>query len=133
MANEDKLEFKETSTEENVYADVYRVLVGGMLVSTALFAIGVIRALMHPTYMPLTPEWVRQHYNLGVLVHGLKTLDPTSIMMVATILLILTPVVRVIVSIWAFAVDRDFKFVGITVIVFLVMVVTVIAGLLGLH
>jgi uncharacterized membrane protein len=54
-------------------------------------------------------------------------------MMVATILLILTPVVRVLVSIWAFMVDHDYKYVGITSIVFLIMVVTVIAGLLGLH
>lgn len=133
MADEQKVDFRETSTEENVYADVYRVLVGGMVVSTILFAIGVIRALMHPTYMPLTPEWIREHYHFGVLMHGLAALDPTSLMMVATILLILTPVVRVLVSIWAFTVDRDYKFVGITAIVFLVMIVTVVAGLLGLH
>lgn len=133
MTQEEKIGFRETSTEENVYADVYRVLVGGMVVSSILFAIGVIRALMHPTFIPLTPQWIRQHYNVNSVMHGLATLDPTSLMMVATILLILTPVFRVLVSIWAFIVDRDYKFVAITSIVFLIMVVTVIAGLLGLH
>lgn len=133
MAQVEKIGFRETSTEENVYADVYRVLVGGMVVSTFLFAVGVIRALIHPTFMPLTPDWVRQHYHVSSVMHGLATFDPTSLMMVATILLILTPVVRVLVSIWAFMVDRDYKYVGITSIVFLIMVVTVIAGFFGLH
>lgn len=133
MAHEEKIEFRETSTEENVYADVYRVLVGGMIASTILFAIGVIRALIHPAFIPLTPEWVRQHYHVSSVVQGVVSLDPTTLMMLATILLILTPVARVLVSIWAFMVDRDYKFVGITSFVFLIMVVTVIAGLLGLH
>jgi uncharacterized membrane protein len=133
MAQVEKIGFRETSTEENVYAGVYRVLVGGMVVSTLFFAVGVIRALIHPTFMPLTPEWVRQHYHVSSVMQGLATFDPISLMMVATILLILTPVVRVLVSIWAFMVDHDYKYVGITSIVFLIMVVTVIAGLLGLH
>jgi uncharacterized membrane protein len=133
MANETKVDFRETSTEANVYADVYRVLVGGMIVSTILFVIGVVRALMHPTFFPLTADWVRQHYQFSTVMHGLAALDPMTLMMVATILLILTPVARVIVSIWAFMVDRDYKFVAITSIVFLIMVITVIAGLLGLH
>jgi uncharacterized membrane protein len=133
MADETKVDFRETSTEANVYADVYRVLVGGMIVSTILFIIGVVRALMHPTSFPLSAEWVRQHYAFSTVIHGLATLDPMIVMMVATILLILTPVARVIVSIWAFIVDRDYKFVAITSIVLLIMVITVIAGLLGLH
>lgn len=133
MDNKQSVDFRESTTEANVYADVYKVLVGGMIVSTILFAIGVIRALIHPTYMPLTADWIREHYHFRVVMHGLATLDPTTLMMVATLLLILTPVARVVVSIWAFAVDKDYKFVGITVIVFVIMLITVIAGLLGLH
>ena len=121
-----------TSTEENVYSVVYYALLGGMIVSSILFAIGIVRALMHPDYYPLNSDWVRSHYSVSWVMHGLATLDPVALMMVASILLILTPVARVIVSIYAFLVDRDFKFVVITGIVFLVMVVTVIAGLLGL-
>jgi uncharacterized membrane protein len=54
-------------------------------------------------------------------------------MLVATVLLILTPVARVVVSIAAFAADRDYKFVVITSIVMFVMLLTVILGLLGLQ
>jgi uncharacterized membrane protein len=132
MAQEIQTATPQTSTEENVYSVVYYVLLGGMIVSSIMFAIGIVRALEHPTFFPLTPEWVKEHYNVAVVIHGLRVLDPTALMMVACVLLILTPVSRVLVSIYAFLVDRDFKFVAVTTIVFLIMVATVIAGLLGL-
>lgn len=133
MAQRTETALPPTSTEENVYSVVYYALLGGMIASSILFAIGIVRALMHPGYYPLTTDWVRSHYNFSWVMHGLATLDPVALMMVAALLLILTPIVRVIVSIYAFLVDRDFKFVVITGIVFLVMVTTVVAGLLGLR
>jgi len=118
--------------EENVYAVVYRVLLGGMVVSTVLFVIGLVRALLHPTYFPLTTRWIRDHYHWRVVVHGLATLDPVVLMMVATVLLILTPVARVVASIYAFYVDHDYKYVAVTSIVLLVMVLTLVLAQLGL-
>jgi uncharacterized membrane protein len=112
--------------EENVYADVYRVLLGGMIVSSALFALGMVRALLLHTYFPLTPQWVQQHYRWSVVMHGLATLDPTSLMLVGAVLLILTPVARVLVSIYAFYVDHDRKYVAVTGTVFLIIVLTVL-------
>jgi uncharacterized membrane protein len=120
-------------TEQNVYADVYRVLLGGMIVSSALFALGLVRALLHPRYMPLTTDWVRQHYHVATVLHGLAHADPTALMMVATVLLILTPVVRVLVSIYAFWVDHDYKYVIVTGIVFLIMALTVVLAHFGLQ
>ncbi len=117
---------------DNVYADVYRVLLAGMVLSTLLFAAGVILALLHPTYVPLSAAWVRQQYHWSAFIHGLATGNPGTLMMLATILLILTPVTRVVVSIYVFYVDHDFKYVVVTSIVFLVMVLTVILSRLGL-
>ena len=60
---------KQSIAEElNVYADVYKVLLGGMIVSTALFAAGIVRALVHPQYVPLSPEWIKQHYHWRAIV-----------------------------------------------------------------
>ncbi|HEU5337569.1 MAG TPA: DUF1634 domain-containing protein [Terriglobales bacterium] len=120
------------STEENVYTDVYRMLIAGMIVSSVLFAIGILLAMLHPQYVPLTSRWIRSEYHVRLVVHGLLHGDPSSIMLVATVLLILTPVARVVVSIVAFLIDRDYKFVAVTSFVFLIMVVTVILGELGL-
>jgi len=119
--------------EENVYADVYKVLLAGMVASSILFAVGVVLGLLHPKYIPLTADWTREHYHWKGLVSGLAVLDPAAIMLLATLLLILTPVVRVLVSIYAFYVDHDWKFVVVTGIVFLVIVLTVALARLGLQ
>jgi len=120
------------STQENVYQDVYRVLLGGMIVSSALFAIGLVLALLHPAHYPLTPEWVRSHYHAPIIWQGLKSFDPFTLMLVATALLILTPVLRVVISIWAFWVDRDWKFVVVTSTVLVVIALSVVLAKFGL-
>ncbi len=121
------------TAEENVYQDVYRVLLAGMFISSALFAIGLGLALIHPKTYPLGAEWVRSHYHLGVIWQGLRTFDPFTLMMVATALLILTPVLRVVISIFAFLVDRDWKYVVVTSIVFVVIVLSVVLSHFGLQ
>jgi uncharacterized membrane protein len=124
---------KQNGSEElNVYAGVYKVLLAGMVVSTALFAAAIVKALLRPELVPLTPEWIKEHYHWSVIVHGIVTFDPTVIMLLATALLILTPIARVVVSIYAFWVDDDRKFVIITLIVLLVILLTVVLGLFGL-
>ncbi len=118
--------------EANVYSGVYRVLMAGMFASTALFIIGVALALLHPVVIPLDSKWILEQYHAGVVFQGLLLGNPASYMMLATILLILTPVTRVLVSIYAFWVDRDYKFVAVTSVVFLVMALTVVLSRLGL-
>ena len=120
-------------SEANVYADVYRLLIGGMIVSNVLFAAGIVLALLHPQFVPLTTAWVRSHYQWTVLFEPLARGHAVSLMLVATLLLILTPIARVVVSIAAFASDRDYKFVGITSVVMVVMLLTLMLGLLGLE
>jgi uncharacterized membrane protein len=120
-------------SEGNVYADVYRLLIGGMIVSNVLFAAGILLALLHPRFIPLTGQWIKAQYHWAALSRGLASGDPISLMLLATVLLILTPIARVVVSIAAFAADRDHKYVVITSIVMFVMLLTVILGLLGLQ
>lgn len=120
------------SDELNVYADVYNVLLGGMLLSTALFVAAIVKALLRPEFVPLSPQWIKEHYHWSAIVHGIVSFDPTVIMLIATLLLILTPVARVVVSVYAFWVDHDHKFVVITFIVLLVIILTVVLGMFGL-
>jgi uncharacterized membrane protein len=118
--------------EEKIYADVYDVLLGGMLVSSILFAAGVILALLHPRYVPLTRAYVLREYHLRFLAHGLVTGSPSAFLMLATVLLILTPVARVVISVYAFHKGRDRKYTAVTAIVLLVIVLTALLGKLGL-
>ncbi len=119
--------------EQNVYANVYHALIIGMLVSTALFIWGLIQALRHSTFIPLTHKWIRQQYNWHLFWQGLRHAQPTPILLLATLILVLTPVMRVVSSIYAFWVDKDYKYTVVTSIVFGVIVLTVILSRLGLH
>lgn len=118
--------------EDNVYADVYRVLLGGVWVTTALFVVGLVLALRRPSFVPLDPAWVASHYHWATVVGGLRHGDPAAYMLTATMMLILTPVVRVIVSIYAFLVDGDRLYAGVSSVVLFVMALTVLLSHLGL-
>ena len=104
-----------------------------MFASTALFAAGVIRALLQHAHFPLTTEWVREHSSFHTVIHGLTGLDATALMVVATVILILTPVARVMVSVYAFWVDHDSRYVAVTSIVLAIMVLTFVFARLGLQ
>ena len=119
--------------EQNVYADVYRLLIAGMVVTNVLFVIGLVLALLHPHYFPLSAAWVKSQYDWHTVANGLIHGNPNSYMMLGTLLLILTPIARVVVSIYAFWVDHDRKYVVVTSIVLVVIVLTVILGRLGLQ
>ncbi|HEY1955391.1 MAG TPA: DUF1634 domain-containing protein [Polyangiaceae bacterium] len=119
-------------TQDNVYRVVHRVLHGGMIASTVLFVIGIGAALRRRQHVPLDAAWIRGHYRLSSIGHGIVTMDATTIMMIATALMILTPAARVLVSIWAFWVDRDRKFVVVTSIVALIMMATLVLAGAGL-
>jgi uncharacterized membrane protein len=119
--------------EDNVYADVYRVLMAGMYLTTAMFVIGLVLALRRPSFVPLDPAWVSSHYHWSVVLRGLRSGDPAAYMLTATLMLILTPVVRVIVSIYAFLVDGDRKYAAISGVVLFVMALTVVLSRLGLR
>lgn len=125
--------FSPMSEEQNVYAGVYHMLVAGMIVSNVLFVIGIVFALLHPQYFPLSATWVRDQYHVGPIFRGLIHGQPTSYFLLGTFLLILTPVARVIVSIYAFWIDHDRKYVAVTLTVFIIMILTVILGLLGIR
>lgn len=133
MNERETTESKQSRPDElNVYADVYKVLLGGMIVSTTLFVAAIVKALLRPEFVPLSPQWIKQHYHWSTILHGIATFDPTVIMLIATLLLILTPVARVVVSVYAFWVDHDRKFVVITLAVLLVIILTLVLGMFGL-
>lgn len=122
-----------SKAEQKIYADVYDVLTVGMVVSSILYALGLILALLHPRTIPLTRAFILRNYNLAHVLHGLAHFRPGALMFVATVILILTPVSRVVISIYAFYTERDRKYVVVTGIVFLVIVLTVFLGRMGLQ
>lgn len=122
-----------SKAEAKIYHGVYDVLLVGMISSSALYALGIVLALIHPHTIELTRDYILRNYKLPIMLSGLVHLRPGAIFFLATALLILTPVARVVISIFAFYSERNMKFVVVTGIVFLVIVATVILGRLGLQ
>lgn len=123
----------DSKAEAKIYHGVYDVLLVGMISSSALYALGIILALIHPHSIELTRDYILRNYKVPIMLDGIAHLRPGAIFFLATVLLILTPVARVVISIYAFYSERNMKFVVVTGIVFLVIIATVILGRLGLQ
>ena len=59
---------------------------------------------------------------------GLGQGDPLAILALGLIVLLLTPVARVAISIFAFARERDWLYVGITTLVLLILLMSFLLG-----
>jgi uncharacterized membrane protein len=105
---------------------MYYILVVGMVSSTILYACGVLLLfLQNPNPMQTTMT----HYsNLGEFAQQLLTLRASALLMFATIVLIGTPIARVFLSVFVFAVNRDRKFVLITGIVVMILLTSILLG-----
>jgi uncharacterized membrane protein len=100
-----------------------------MLASGFLYLIGIILFLLqnpNPVQTNLAP-----YATLGPFLKDLYALKAPAILIVATVVLIATPVTRVFISILIFAYNRELKFVILTVTVFLVLMISIVLGYFG--
>lgn len=98
----------------------------GVLIATTVMIIGVaLLVLNHGNtgysdgYLPVTPV---------VIAKGVLALKPYAVIMLGLLLLILTPVLRVVVSIYAFMVEKDYLYVWITASVLLILIISMLIG-----
>lgn len=119
---------------------ISRVLRGGVLLSLVLVSAGtalsflstsgaygrgpgeVARLIGPGGSFPRTASW---------LIHGLVRLDGQAVVVLGLIVLILTPIVRVAVSIVAFAREGDRVYASITTVVFLLLMLSFLLGKAG--
>ncbi|KIL38343.1 membrane protein [Gordoniibacillus kamchatkensis] len=66
--------------------------------------------------------------SLPDIVRGIMALRPYAVIMLGIILLILTPVLRVAISVWVFKREGDKLYVGITSIVLVILIVSFLLG-----
>ncbi|HKD76236.1 MAG TPA: TSUP family transporter, partial [Ktedonobacterales bacterium] len=105
------------------------VLRGGVLLSAGVIILGL--ALF-------AAEGARVHafpHTLPAVMHGVTHGDPLSIVVLGLLLLLCTPVLRVAVSIIAFALEGDRRYVAITslVLALLLLSMTVLGAISGGH
>jgi len=100
----------------------------GVMVSAIVLVIGMVLMLIEGNggY----PNGVEPH-SFAAIFAGVVSLKPYAIIMLGLFLLILTPTLRVAVSIYAFAVEKDRLYVWITTIVLVILIIASIIGYLG--
>jgi uncharacterized membrane protein len=105
------------------------VLRGGVLLSAAIILCGValfyIRMFVSGGQSATVSAF--PHTLLGVW-QGLAQGSPLAIIVLGLLVLLVTPVVRVAVSIGAFLLERDWRYVVITSIVLLILLVSFVLG-----
>ena len=99
----------------------------GVAVSAALLVAGVILLLAQGT----SSGWGPTPAHLNALGTGLVSGSPVAFLLLGFLVLILTPFLRVVISVASFAVARDRAFAAITLFVLVVLGVSILVGLGG--
>lgn len=100
-------------------------LKAGVLISAVIVGVGLIMFLVtgrsgySGDYFPATP---------GEILSGLAELKSYAVILTGLIVLILTPVFRVGVSILVFIKERDYLYIKITSLVFIILIISFVLG-----
>ncbi|MBS7576324.1 MULTISPECIES: DUF1634 domain-containing protein [unclassified Enterococcus] len=107
---------------EKIIGQLLRI---GVFISVIIMVIGMI--LLFATGKSGYPA---NSYPVGLsdIIDGCLSLKPFALMMLGLFCLILTPVLRVLASIIAFAIEKDYLYVAITILVLLILVVAIFVG-----
>ena len=99
------------------------VLQGGVILSASIILIGLLMLPLRPGGLSVNRLLSFPH-TLGQVWAGLLVLRPQAIIALGLLLLIATPILRVAVSIVAFAFERDLRFVVITSLVLAILLLS---------
>ena len=117
------LEEEERAKEQsNLDQIIHKLLVIGLAISVSFMLFGLLLDLTLHRFIPTTIP------NLGEVFMRAISLRPSGFLSLGLLVLIATPVVRVIGSFIAFIYERDWRYAGITFLVLLVVVLSIVIG-----
>lgn len=121
MPNANKKEIK------RVEITIGNILRWGVLISAAIMIAGLLLFILKGGL-----GYPKGYYakSFRQIWEGLIQLKPYSVMMLGIFALILTPVLRVIVSIYSFYKEKDFTYVYITTFVLLILIFSFLLGII---
>jgi uncharacterized membrane protein len=104
---------------------VHKVLVVGLMVSTVVLVTGIVLGLIEHRPMPDAT------ISVGEAVSRVIGLRPSGFLNLGLLILIVTPILRVIGSIFVFIYEHDWRYVGITALVLAIMLFSLLSGRAG--
>lgn len=121
-------ELKKMEEMNEIELIIGKVLRIGVLISATVILVGVLLVVFTgktgyaANFYPTTVK---------AILSGIVALKPFAILMLGLFLLILTPVLRVVVSIYAFVKERDHLYVWITTFVLVILLIGMWIGYIG--
>ena len=104
-----------------------RVLRAGVLGSALTMCVGIFTALLHP-HSPAGGTGTPDLASLAArLVSG--SFDSSTVLLTGLVILMITPIVRVVTALAGFAAERDWRFVLVSAIVFILLAGEIIYSL----
>ena len=102
-----------------------RVLqVGVLLASFVMLAGGILYVKIHHSEIPSYRTFVSEPQALrhfGGIIHGIAAGEPAAVIQMAILLLIATPVARVIFALISFSIERDKLYIVVSTLVLAVL------------
>ncbi len=103
------------------------ILQGGVILSSVFIVVGLCLLPTRPGGLSIQRVLTFPR-TLAEVWDGLLILRPQSIIVIGLVLLIATPVVRVAVSVVTFALERDYRYVVITLVVLAILILSFVLG-----
>lgn len=103
------------------------ILRGGAILSAAIILIGILLLLLHPGDLPETSLQAFPH-TLDQVWTGLLALQPQPVIAAGLLLLIATPVMTVTAAAVTFALERDWRYVVIALLVLAILITSFFIG-----
>jgi uncharacterized protein len=110
---------------------ISHVLRGGVVLGAIVIAAGLVAFYARYGLNPSTMIANVYPHSLDQTLLGVSHGAPQAIMVLGLLILLATPVVRVAVSIVAFALEHDWIYVAITALVLLILLVSFLLGKAG--
>lgn len=109
--------------------------IGVVTASLIALAGGILYLVQHggtavPDYSHFTGEG-EAFTTFGGILHGVFSLKATAVIQFGVLVLLATPIVRIVFSLIAFALEKDRMYVVITLIVLAIILFSMFAGLKG--
>lgn len=101
---------------------VHQLLIVGLIISTLFMLAGIILDLVLGRQAPTIIPDLREVFT------RIAVMRPSGFLSLGLLVLIATPIIRVIGSIIVFIYERDWRFAGITLLVFLIVLFSILFG-----
>lgn len=111
-----------TEEQAKLDATLHKLLVIGLALSVALILSGLAIALLTHQSVPV------QVLPVGKVFCSVFNLEASGFLSLGLLVLIATPIVRVISSLVAFLFEKDWHFAGITLLVLITVMVSILFG-----